>query len=367
MKKTFLSVASALAVATGAMTAAVPANAATLWTVGPGQSIQAAVDAARPGDTIQLAAGTYRESVEVEKNDITIKGAGSGADGTVLEPPATFPANHCGDHQAGICFRGTVDGTDGPTSHATSFISGGRVTGVRIDGFAVGISLSATDGTEADGNTILNSTSYGVTDTVSKNSTISSNALSDVGRAAIYIGNYNIPASHTVVTRNAVARSAYGISSYDSSGVDVNHNTVTGSCSGFFSFSDSLRVPGGELLDVADNAFSANNADCPGQYGFPEAVQGAGVILVGTTGATVEHNAISDNVGPDRLSGGVVIVSSQVYDPADPTVQGDLAITANALHGNGPDDIVWDGAGSGIAFSQNSCGTSSPTGLCSAS
>ena len=42
MKKTFLSVASVLAVAAGATANAVPAHAATLWTVGPGQSKSAA-------------------------------------------------------------------------------------------------------------------------------------------------------------------------------------------------------------------------------------------------------------------------------------------------------------------------------------
>ncbi|MFC4497974.1 MULTISPECIES: right-handed parallel beta-helix repeat-containing protein [Streptomyces] len=365
MSKTFLSVATAIVVAAGAVATAGTAHAATVRTVGPGESIQAAVDAAQPGDTIQLAAATYQESVQVEKDNITIKGAGSGTGGTVLKPPATFPTNHCGAHQAAICFRGTVDGTDGPTSHATGFVTGGRVTGVRIDGFQVGISLSATDGTEAYGNTILNSTSYGVTDTVSKNSTISANVISDVARAGVYVGNYNIPASHTVVTGNKVTRSAYGISSYDSSGVDVTRNAVTGSCSGFFSFSDSYRVPGGELLDVADNAFSANNADCPGQYGFPQAVQGSGVILVGATHATVRRNAISDNVGPDPLSGGIVVVSSHSFDPTDATEEGNISVTSNALRDNGPDDIVWDGAGSGIAFSRNACGTSSPSGLCS--
>jgi nitrous oxidase accessory protein NosD len=41
--------------------------------VAPPQSIQAAVDAAEPGDTIRVAAGTYREQVIVAK-DLTIRG-----------------------------------------------------------------------------------------------------------------------------------------------------------------------------------------------------------------------------------------------------------------------------------------------------
>src|SRR5262245_7139659 len=41
-------------------------------TIGPGNSIQAAVDAAAPGTTIYLRSGTYYQSVEVNKPDIAL-------------------------------------------------------------------------------------------------------------------------------------------------------------------------------------------------------------------------------------------------------------------------------------------------------
>ena len=47
-------------------------------------SIQAAVNAASPGDTIFICAGTYDEQVVVTKNNLTIRGAGVGA--TVIRP-----------------------------------------------------------------------------------------------------------------------------------------------------------------------------------------------------------------------------------------------------------------------------------------
>ena len=61
----------------------------TILTVGVGRTsfskIQAAVDAAVNGDTIEIAAGTYREQVTVDGKDITIHGAGAGQ--TIIDSP----------------------------------------------------------------------------------------------------------------------------------------------------------------------------------------------------------------------------------------------------------------------------------------
>lgn len=56
---------------------------------GPGDfaHIQDALDAALNGDTIDIAAGTYREQVTVNGKDLTFHGAGDGAGGTIIESP----------------------------------------------------------------------------------------------------------------------------------------------------------------------------------------------------------------------------------------------------------------------------------------
>src|SRR3954453_14075049 len=72
-----------VAVAVGLMVTAMPAGTAlatgsSTVEVQPGESIQAAVDQARSGDTIRIAAGDYREAVCIEGKGLNIVGAGVG-------------------------------------------------------------------------------------------------------------------------------------------------------------------------------------------------------------------------------------------------------------------------------------------------
>src|SRR5687767_13185524 len=72
--------------------------------VRPGESIQAAIDAARPGDTILVKPGTYAEALAVTTDNLTLKGSR----GTVLTMPAS--ADNACTQILGPIFGPTVDG-----------------------------------------------------------------------------------------------------------------------------------------------------------------------------------------------------------------------------------------------------------------
>lgn len=85
-RRTVLRSSLALTVGAIGVAAAGPVSAAT-DVVSPGESIQAAVDAADPGDVVVVEAGTYEETVRIEK-DLTLRGEGKP---TIKAPPGPVP------------------------------------------------------------------------------------------------------------------------------------------------------------------------------------------------------------------------------------------------------------------------------------
>ncbi|MFC2952876.1 right-handed parallel beta-helix repeat-containing protein [Marinicaulis aureus] len=119
--------------------------------VAEGMSIQAAVDAASDGDDIQVAAGIFNESVDVNK-EVAITGAGSGLtilEGTLLTdlsvPGGTplndfFEANHP-SYAASLGVEVNADNVS--------------ISGFSITGFSVGMAINTSDGVAITDNTFI--------------------------------------------------------------------------------------------------------------------------------------------------------------------------------------------------------------------
>src|SRR5690606_40090593 len=90
------------AVVASGLAAAPSADHRSVHRVTPGESIQKAVDAAEPGDTVLIAPGTYKESVSITVSDVTLRGSGAGR--TVLVPGTGKDAS--AEAGNGICVTG---------------------------------------------------------------------------------------------------------------------------------------------------------------------------------------------------------------------------------------------------------------------
>src|ERR671919_1936618 len=131
----FTTMALTLLVASGVVLAAgIGSAGAQNSVVGPGESIQKAINAAHPGDTI-VVRGVHREDVIITKNGIKLRG-----EDATLKPPARAgsPCSRFSGPTA-ICVLGDFNPETGEVNKRVSDVS---ISGFTIRGFeAVGIDV----------------------------------------------------------------------------------------------------------------------------------------------------------------------------------------------------------------------------------
>jgi nitrous oxidase accessory protein NosD len=128
--------ASGLALAVGVGSAGAQSSV-----VGPGESIQKAVNAAHPGDTI-VVRGVHREDVVIPKNGIKLRGE----DDAVIEAPTRAKADSPCSRTFGteaICVFGDVNIQNGK-------LTGPRISDVSVSGFTIrGFNNKGKEGNQA--------------------------------------------------------------------------------------------------------------------------------------------------------------------------------------------------------------------------
>jgi parallel beta-helix repeat protein len=316
---------------------AVPARAGTIDVL-PGESIQAAVTAAQPGDTIQLHPGVYEDVVVIKKDDITIQGAGSGEDGTILHPPTTLP-RRCFGGIGGICVLGDV--------RAGLAVNGVTVTGIRAEGFVFGMVAVAAHLTSFEGNTAVDNDEYGIAAFESNSTTMADNVVSGSGEAGLYVGDS--AHANLTMTGNETFGNRYGIFLRDSQNGDVTGNLIHDNCVGILNIDFPGSANAGHYR-IAENEIHDNSALCAGEEPGDPPLSGVGVLIVNADRDRVEDNVISTNraARPIPFHAGVVMIDLVGRAPSNNT------ITSNELIRNRP-NVFYDGSGHGNDFTGNHC------------
>ena len=243
-------------------------------------SIQGAVNAAKPGDTIDVAPGTYHENVLIEKT-LTLLGAQAGVN--PITGLRTNPAN-----------ESTVDGS----------IAVQSTSNVRIDGFSLndpeGIPLVdfASRRDTLTNNIVLPGAKEGVELLEDKLTTVSNNEIESAVLDGINVsGSKSAPLNDTVQGNEVLNTSLDGINLFDANGVVVKGNLVQGSRSVGLTVSQSTDVNAANNLLVANSggAIFSESAFDRLQGNTVEFNQTDGIDVEGDHGDVILKNSVFGN------------------------------------------------------------------------
>lgn len=327
--------------------------------VSPGDSIQAAVDRARPGDTVLVRAGVYHQDVLIRVSGITLRGSGNSRHGTVLLPPVHPRRDFCNATfgPTGVCVLAReLTATGG----VRRLVRNDTVTGLHIARFAGnGLFGYGTSGLTVTHVTAVRDGAYGISRFRSTKTLFAHDTAIGNDEAGFYVGDS--PRADTLVTDDHAFGNQFGVFIRHARRVSVSRNLLAGNCQGILVLDDGQHGGAGSSV-IEHNTVRHNNKFCPKHGETPVNLQGGGILLLGATRMLVSHNLVTGNRGHLLNSGGIVVASAAALTHGGNPRK--VLVSRNTALGNQPADLIWDGTGHQIAFVRNRCRTSLPPGLC---
>lgn len=260
-------------------------------TVKPGQSIQAAVDAASPGDTINVLPGDYRETnagtaaIRITKPlKLIAKSNGPNARVRILRNPG---------QRDGIVVEPANDGDPD--------IDGVEINGFTIEGFPNnGIWLIHTANFTIENNTSIDNLENGIWPTLSANGLVKKNVAYGSQDSGLWVE----AAQNVRVIENEFHHNPTGLEITVSKEVTAERNDVHDNTIGIGLYHPSAAglpplqpIEDNGYWHIIDNYVHNNNEPSTGPPGsmVSELPQGGGILLLGVDHVDVERNRIENN------------------------------------------------------------------------
>lgn len=236
-----------------------------------GETIQAAVGRAEPGDTIQVMPGTYKETVFIDKDNLSVVGVIVGDKWPALE----------GDRRLNDAILYSGNGVRIENLKILHY-KGNAIMGQAGNNFVIRHNHIADTGV------------YGIFPEFGQNGLIEHNVVSGIEDAAIYVGMCdNIHVAH-----NEVYASVAGIEIENSRHAIVENNLVTDNAGGILAFiTPGLPIKTTFDVIIRNNFVVGNNHK---NFGAPGSMvsgvpSGTGIIVMAADDVHIENNVIRDN------------------------------------------------------------------------